>query len=123
MPRKKKFDIICPEKEFGKGCDIAAVNRKIAYLVEFKKCNFSIDDARKAVRQIQFTEEKLIVNNKITHNDTLVRIILHDDHGGCHVYSQAQIELERRKIKRQPLSSAPKFLRRLYNLYKKSCRN
>ena len=123
MPMKKNFDIIYPEKEFGEGCDIVAVNRKIVYLVEFKKCNLSISDANKAARQIKLTEEKLIVNNKIPDNNTLVRIVLHDDHGGCYVYSQAQIELERRKIKRQPLSSAPKFLRRLYNLYKKSCRN
>jgi len=51
--------IICPEKEFGRGCDIVVIENRLVRLIEVKRCKLSIYKGSEARGQLDATEELL----------------------------------------------------------------
>jgi len=77
--------ILSPEKEFGKGCDLAIIEGDLIFLIEIKECNISISDAEKAIEQLEYSAKRL----KERRNIKLQKILLHYDIKGCKMTIQA----------------------------------
>jgi len=118
--------IICPEKEFGKGCDIVVIENSRVSLIEVKSCKLSIHKASEALEQLDATEELLrqkLSSEGINVNDLrFIKIYLQDKRKGCKVFTQS---------KRYILPSEGVMVinnqdeegKRLYNLYRKHCKD
>ena len=56
----KEVSLQRPEKEFGGGCDIVITDRKYGYvyICKVKKGRITLEDARRALKQIEYCESK-----------------------------------------------------------------
>lgn len=113
------MEVICPEKEFGKGCDLAVIRKRDIILVEVKRCTLGISDADNAVEQLKECERKFRLRYP---NLMLEKALVHDKRKGCSVYSKALLVLESKGIKFLS-TGQDKTARHLRNLYAKKRKN
>ena len=111
--------VFSPEKEFGKGCDLAILHNCHVVLVEIKRCNLSIHDISRAIVQLSVTENRL---RKQFMRCSFMKLFIHDKSSRCKVYGNAVIMIEKERI--QFLSTGySENARKLVNLYRKILRN
>lgn len=86
--------IFSPEKIYGKGCDLAIVSRCLIRLMEIKRCNLSLSDACKAIKQLNQTEMML----REEFSSCIFKKFLVHDKKGCKTYGSGIIQLEHARV-------------------------
>jgi len=81
---------LCPDVEFGAGCDYADVKSTgVAFLYELKTCTLDFKDARKASSQLDRTKDDLAREGIVDSNCGFELFILHEKRKGCSVDARA----------------------------------
>jgi len=115
--------IICPEKEFGRGCDVVVIENSLAQIIQVKSCKLNNEKVNDALKQFEATEnllkEKLFFERTDINDLRVVKIYLHDRRGGCKVIAQSLNRLRLKDVK--VINTNCDEGRRLYNLYRRYC--
>ncbi len=94
---------ICPELEFGAGCDIAVISASgdRADLYEVKTCSIGGSDAQKAASQLNRSADDLRGSGQVQQDCTFRRYLLHDNdrRPGCHIKYFVAAYRDRRAFK------------------------
>ncbi|GIU71092.1 MAG: hypothetical protein KatS3mg003_0571 [Candidatus Nitrosocaldaceae archaeon] len=112
------MNLIFPEKEFGRGCDIVEVigNSKFYRFIEIKRSTLGLDDINKAIEEFSSTIKDLEIMEDVVKD----KILLHDKRRGCKTLANAIRHAKLRRIKVITLKEADDILKGYYNRYKES---
>jgi hypothetical protein len=90
---------MCPEKEFGEGCDFARLSGDdYAELFEIKRSSLTQSDATKAVTELKETRDHLKAKSLVRASCAFTMWLIHEKRRSCKTYGIAAIILEKEKI-------------------------